>query len=83
MVTRFLSPCAERKLVSTGAQNRRQGDTAGLKDLARHAGSLTAKDVPLAVGRNFHLNQVVQIADYVSPFQLPLPARLSVLQFLA
>ena len=44
-----------------------QGDATDLKDLARYAGSLAAKDEALSADRNFHLNKVVQIADYVGP----------------
>src|ERR1035437_348183 len=68
---------------SAWAERGWQGDTACLKDLARHAGSLAAKNVTLAADRDFHLNEVVQIPDDVGPFQLPLLARQTVFQFLA
>src|ERR1035441_5011901 len=68
---------------SAWAQRRWQGDAAGLKRLARHAGSLATKNVTLAADRDFHLNEVIQIPDHVGPFQLPLLARQTLFQFLA
>src|ERR1035437_7013486 len=68
---------------SAWAQRRWQGDAAGLKHLARHAGSLAAKNVTLAADRDLHLDEVIQIPDHVGPFQLPLLARQTVFQFLA
>jgi hypothetical protein len=65
------------------AQRGWQGDATGLKDLARYAGSLAAKDVALSADRNFHLNKVVQTADYVGPFQFPFLVRQTVFQFFA
>src|SRR5450759_2073616 len=70
-------------MISAWAQRGWQGDTASLKDLARHAGSLATKNVTLAADRDFHLNEVIQIPDHVGPFQLPLLARQTVFQFLA
>src|ERR1019366_8399536 len=83
VVTRFLSRRADPKARSAGGQRRRQGDTAGLKDLARHPGSLTAKDVTLSAYGGLHFDHVVQIADDVGPLQRPLLPQQSVLQFLA
>ena len=54
-----------------------------MKNLARYAGTLAAKDIPLAADRNLHLNKVIQIADDVSPFPLPLLARQTIFEFLA
>src|ERR1035437_10495012 len=54
---------------SAWAQRGWQGDAAGLKRLARHAGSLATKNVTLAADRDFHLNEVIQIPDHVGPFQ--------------
>src|ERR1035441_5890443 len=68
---------------SAWAQRRWQGDAAGLKCLARHAGSPATKNVTLAADRDFHLNEVIQIPDHAGPFQLPLLARQTVFQFLA
>jgi hypothetical protein len=45
-----------------------------LKNLARDAGTLAAKDTAPSAHCDFHLNQVVQVPDHVSPFQLPLLA---------
>src|SRR5664279_645679 len=83
LVTRFLSARAEVKIGSSWAQRGWQGDAASLKDLARHAGSLAAKNVTFAADRDFHLNEVIQIPDHVGPFQLPLLARQTLFQFLA
>ena len=47
------------------------------------AGSLAAQNVTLAADGDCHLNEVVQIADHVSPFQLPLLARQTIFPFLA
>ena len=68
---------------SAWAQRGWQGDAAGLKYLARHAGGLAAKNVTLAADRDLHLNDVAQIPDHVGPFQLPLLASQMVFQFLA
>src|SRR5665647_47546 len=68
---------------SAWAQHGWKGDTACLKNLTRHSGSLAAKNVTLAADRDFHLDQVVQIPDDVGPFQLPRLARQTVFQFLA
>src|ERR1035437_3561420 len=83
LVTPFPSAGAELKMGSAWAQRGWQGDAASLKALARHAGSLAAKNVTFAADRDFHLNEVVQIPDHVGPFQLPLLARQTLFQFLA
>ena len=54
-----------------------------MKDLARHPRSLAAKNEALAVDRNFHFIQVVQISDDVGPLQFPLLSFQSILPFLA
>src|ERR1019366_7156669 len=59
LVTRFLSARAKLKISSTWAQRGWKGNAASLKDLARHAWSLAAKNVTLAADRYFHLNEVV------------------------
>src|ERR1700721_1028934 len=69
VVTRFLSTRAEPDASSAWAQHGWQGDSTGLKALARDSRSLAAKNEILVVDRNFHFTQVVQIADDVGPLQ--------------